>query len=179
MKKFLFLSILCYACNVVYGQHYIPVKKMISNYKEQKAIDTLKNHDIIYNIEESPEAGIFMEQSLLPSDLQRPKDIRAEWCFEYSSGQKAMLYLKKIYSSKEGKSNEASIYKNKFADKNGEGRQNGYVHGMNVRGESNDKEDFNRIVEASQIVFNRKMYLYPMPDSEMRKTKNLVQNPGW
>ena len=26
---------------------------MISNYKEQKAIDTLKNHDIIYNIEES------------------------------------------------------------------------------------------------------------------------------
>ncbi|MCE9169753.1 RagB/SusD family nutrient uptake outer membrane protein [Bacteroides fragilis] len=66
-----------------------------------------------------------------------------------------------------------------IADKNGEGRQNGYVHGMNVCGESNDKEDFNRIVEASQIVFNRKMYLYPMPDSEMRKTKNLVQNPGW
>lgn len=66
-----------------------------------------------------------------------------------------------------------------IADKNGEGCQNGYVHGMNVRGESNDKEDFNRIVEASQIVFNRKMYLYPMPDSEMRKTKNLVQNPGW
>ena len=66
-----------------------------------------------------------------------------------------------------------------IADKNGEGRQNGYVHGINVRGESNDKEDFNRIVEASQIVFNRKMYLYPMPDSEMRKTKNLVQNPGW
>ena len=66
-----------------------------------------------------------------------------------------------------------------IADKYGEGRQNGYVHGMNVRGESNDKEDFNRIVEASQIVFNRKMYLYPMPDSEMRKTKNLVQNPGW
>ena len=66
-----------------------------------------------------------------------------------------------------------------IADKNGEGRQNGYVHGMNVRGESNDKEDFNRIVEASQIVFNRKMYLYPMPDTEMRKTKNLVQNTGW
>lgn len=118
MKKFLLLSILCYTYNV-YAQHYIPVKEMISNYKKQKAIDTLKNHDIIYNIEESPEAGIFMEQSLLPSDLQRPKDIRAEWCFEYSSGQKAMLYLKKIYSSKEGKSNEASIYKNKLAEKYG------------------------------------------------------------
>lgn len=66
-----------------------------------------------------------------------------------------------------------------IADKNGEGRQNGYAHGMNVRGEQNDIDDFNRVVEASQIVFNRKMYLYPMPDSEMRKTKNLVQNPGW
>lgn len=30
-----------------------------------------------------------------------------------------MLYLKKIYSSKEGKSNEASIYKNKLAEKYG------------------------------------------------------------
>ena len=66
MKKFLFLSILCYACNVVYGQHYIPVKKMISNYKEQKAIDTLKNHDIIYNIEESPkDQKIFVRNGAL------------------------------------------------------------------------------------------------------------------
>lgn len=75
MKKFLFLSILCYACNVVYGQHYIPVKKMISNYKEQKAIDTLKNHDIIYNIEESPEAGIFMEQSHITIRLTKNQKI--------------------------------------------------------------------------------------------------------
>lgn len=118
MKKFLFLSILCYTYTI-YGQHYIPVKKMISNYKEQKAIDALKNYDIVYNIEESPEAGVFMEQSLLPSDLPIPKDIRAEWCFEYSSGQKAMLYALKIYSLKEGKSNEASIYKNKLAEKYG------------------------------------------------------------
>lgn len=66
-----------------------------------------------------------------------------------------------------------------IADKNGEGRQNGYAHGMNVRGEPNDIDNFNLVVEASQIVFNRKMYLYLMPDSEMRKTKNLVQNPGW
>lgn len=66
-----------------------------------------------------------------------------------------------------------------IADEEGEGRQNGYVHGMNVRGTPNDKEDFNQVVEASQVVFNRKMYLYPLPDWEMRKTKNLVQNPGW
>ena len=41
MKKFLLLSILCYTYTV-YAQHYIPVKKMISNYKEQKAIDALE-----------------------------------------------------------------------------------------------------------------------------------------
>lgn len=118
MKIYLILSILCYACTV-YGQHYIPVKEMISNYKEQKDVDALKNYDIIYNIEESPEAGIFMEQSLLPSDLPKPKAIRVEWCFEYSSGQKAILYLKKTYSSKEGKADEISTYKNKLAEKYG------------------------------------------------------------
>lgn len=66
-----------------------------------------------------------------------------------------------------------------IADLNGEGRQNGYAHGMNVRGKAGDLEDFHQVVEASQIVFNRKMYLYPMPDAEMKKTTNLVQNPGW
>ncbi len=63
MKKFLLLSILCYTYNV-YAQHYIPVKEMISNYKEQKAIDTLKNHDIIYNIEESDQK-IFVRNGAL------------------------------------------------------------------------------------------------------------------
>lgn len=33
MKVYLFLSILCYT---IYGQHYIPVKKISPNYKEQK-----------------------------------------------------------------------------------------------------------------------------------------------
>lgn len=66
-----------------------------------------------------------------------------------------------------------------IADLDGEGRQDGYVHGMNVRGTSGDMEDFHRVVEAGPIVFNRKMYLHPMPDAEIRKTKNLVQNPGW
>ena len=66
-----------------------------------------------------------------------------------------------------------------ISDKDGEGRQNGYAHGMNVRGTINDTEEFNRVVETEKIVFNRKMYLQPIPDHEMRKTQNLVQNPGW
>ena len=53
MKKFLLLSILCYTYTV-YAQHYIPVKKMISNYKEQKAIDALKNYDCLLYTSPSP-----------------------------------------------------------------------------------------------------------------------------
>lgn len=66
-----------------------------------------------------------------------------------------------------------------IADQDGEGRMNGYIHGMNVGGPINDPESFNRVVETTTFVFKRKMYLYPIPDYEIRKTKNLVQNPGW
>lgn len=53
-----------------------------------------------------------------------------------------------------------------IADQDGEGRQFGYVHGMNM----NAAEDkFYEEVEASPIVFRRKMYLYPIPDDEMKK----------
>ena len=63
-----------------------------------------------------------------------------------------------------------------IADQDGEGRQFGYVHGMNM----NAAEDkFYEEVKASPIVFRRKMYLYPIPDDEMKKTELLVQNPGW
>lgn len=67
-----------------------------------------------------------------------------------------------------------------IADKNGEGRQYGQVHGMNIRGQQGDETNFYNVVETQPIVFNRKMYLYPIPDSEIRKTNgNLIQNPGW
>jgi len=51
------------------------------------------------------------------------------------------------------------------------------VHGMNMNG---TEDKFLQEVEASPIVFRRKMYLYPIPDSEMKKSDGqLVQNPGW
>lgn len=67
-----------------------------------------------------------------------------------------------------------------IADKDGEGRQYGQVHGMNIRGPQGDEESFYQVVGTQFIVFNRKMYLHPIPDSEIRKSNgNLVQNPGW
>lgn len=66
-----------------------------------------------------------------------------------------------------------------IADQPGEGRQSGYIHGLDLAGRSGVEEDLYRVVEATPIVFRRKMYLYPIPDDEIKRSVNLVQNPGW
>lgn len=67
-----------------------------------------------------------------------------------------------------------------IADKDGEGRQYGQVHGMNIYGPQGDEESFYNVIATQSIVFNRKMYLSPIPDSEIRKSNGiLVQNPIW
>ena len=64
-----------------------------------------------------------------------------------------------------------------IADENGEGRQYGYVHGMNMTA---GEDGFHEVVSSSKILFKRNMYLYPIPDDEIKKSENqLVQNPGW
>lgn len=56
------------------------------------------------------------------------------------------------------------------------GRQGGDFHGMNMAGDYNNF--FNR-EKFETRVFETKQYLYPIPFSEMQKSKTLVQNPGW
>jgi hypothetical protein len=57
-----------------------------------------------------------------------------------------------------------------------EGRQAGDFSGMNMAG--NATTFFQRTNFQTRI-FERKQYLYPIPFSEMQKSKNLVQNWGW
>lgn len=57
-----------------------------------------------------------------------------------------------------------------------EGRQGGDFHGMDMNG---DAETFFTRTKFQTRVFNRKMYLYPIPFTEIQKSKKLVQNPGW
>lgn len=57
-----------------------------------------------------------------------------------------------------------------------EGRQGGDFHGMNMAGEADSF--YKRTVFESRI-FDPKYYLYPIPFSEMQKSVELVQNPGW
>lgn len=58
-----------------------------------------------------------------------------------------------------------------------EGLQNKPMHGMNM---AEKKDNFFQRVTVQRNVFNRKMYLYPIPYYEMQKTSGaVVQNPGW
>lgn len=118
MKNYLFLVLLGFSY-AGYAQRFMPVSEMIANYKEKKDVNRLKECDIIYNFEESSETGLFMETSLLPPDLPRPKGICIEWCFEYLRGYERMLYLKKIYSAQKNRSKEALQYESELAEKYG------------------------------------------------------------
>jgi hypothetical protein len=56
----------------------------------------------------------------------------------------------------------------------------GPFYGMNVDGGKsvNDPEFYKRKVFETRV-FKKAYYFFPMPQSEMDRNKNLVQNPGW
>lgn len=63
-----------------------------------------------------------------------------------------------------------------IADKE-EGQQNKDMHGMNM---DEPIPGFFTRKRVQKNIFNRKMYLYPIPFYELQKSKGaLVQNPGW
>ena len=43
----------------------------------------------------------------------------------------------------------------------------------------NSNGTFTYTRETKPLVWNDRMYLYPIPESEIRKNPNLEQNPGW
>jgi hypothetical protein len=57
-----------------------------------------------------------------------------------------------------------------------DGRQGGDFFGMDMNGDANT---FFKRTKFQTRVFERKLYLYPIPFEEMQKSKALVQNPGW
>jgi len=61
-----------------------------------------------------------------------------------------------------------------------EGRQGGVFHGMNQDGRQDDLTYFARVdYDRVPRVFQKAMYLYPIPYSELSKSRLLVQNPGY
>lgn len=64
------------------------------------------------------------------------------------------------------------------AEQGQEAPQSGWVTGMNL--DSKDpKEEYHKRKNVENRVFERRMYLYPIPLNEIQKSKKLVQNPGW
>lgn len=61
-------------------------------------------------------------------------------------------------------------------DVNGAARQGGAFHGMDMNAE---ETEFHKRVTFETRIFDRKMYLYPLPLNEVQKSRKLVQNPGW
>lgn len=55
------------------------------------------------------------------------------------------------------------------------------VYGMSVARNSNGKFTYapKKLTEFYQRVYEDYMHLYPIPRTEIQKSKNLVQNPGW
>lgn len=56
-------------------------------------------------------------------------------------------------------------------------QQGGPVHGMDMN--ANSLNEFMHRTAFETRIFERRMYLYPIPLAEIQKSKKLVQNPGW
>lgn len=55
------------------------------------------------------------------------------------------------------------------------------IYGCNVMMTARQQDEFQRIVPVYELptVFSDKMYFWPIAFSELKRNKNLVQNPGW
>ena len=56
-------------------------------------------------------------------------------------------------------------------------KQGGPVHGMDMNATA--LEGFMKRTAFETRIFEKRMYLYPIPLAEIQKSKKLVQNPGW
>ncbi|MBD5225516.1 MAG: RagB/SusD family nutrient uptake outer membrane protein [Bacteroidales bacterium] len=55
------------------------------------------------------------------------------------------------------------------------------IYGCNVNMPQARKDDFHKIVPIYSLptIFNEKMYFWPISTTELKRNKNLIQNPGW
>jgi hypothetical protein len=58
---------------------------------------------------------------------------------------------------------------------------NGPIYGMNISAGTNLQDDafYKRTVIERRVFQGPKHYLFPIPQSEIDKTPNIIQNPGW
>lgn len=103
------------------------------------------------------------------------KDIHPEIIGNKELQQKAIRRERRIELFVEGQ-RYFDVRRWMIADKE-EGRQGGDFHGMDMEGTS--LADFMKRTRFEKRIFERRMYIYPLPLNEVLKSKKLVQNPGW
>ena len=55
------------------------------------------------------------------------------------------------------------------------------IYGLNVFQQKANRDDFMQVIPCFNLssVFSDKMYFWPISHTELKRNKNLVQNPGW
>lgn len=58
---------------------------------------------------------------------------------------------------------------------------NGHIYGMNITAGAHLQDDafYKRTIVENRVFQSPKHYLFPIPQIELDKTPNLIQNPGW
>ena len=59
--------------------------------------------------------------------------------------------------------------------------ENKRVYGLNVFQTASNKDDFMQVIPCYNLsaTFTDKMYFWPISFTDLKRNKNLVQNPGW
>ena len=59
--------------------------------------------------------------------------------------------------------------------------ENTLIYGLNVFQTKAFKDDFMQVIPTFNLssIFSDKMYFWPISHTELKRNKNLVQNPGW
>ena len=105
------------------------------------------------------------------------KDIKPEIIGDQALQRKAIRHEMRIELCTEGQRyfdvRRWMVAESPTAD---EGGQGGDFHGMNMNA---GKDGYFKRTLLEKRIFERRMYLYPIPLNEIQNSKKLIQNPGW
>lgn len=103
-------------------------------------------------------------------------DIKPEISGDYDAQFEAIRHERRVELFAEGV-RYFDVRRWMLADQDGDCHQGGPFTGMNMN--ADNPHDFMERITFETRIFERRMYLYPLPEAEVQKSQKLVQNPGW
>lgn len=123
-----------------------------------------------------PEILEYIDKVRVRAGIPKLQDIKPELKGNYEAQFEAIRHERHVELFAEGQ-RYFDVRRWMLADKGGDCRQGGDFTGMNMGG-ANPAEFMKRVTFETRI-FEERMYLYPIPESEVNKSQKLIQNPGW